>query len=470
MSGRFDYDLVCIGSGPAGQRAAVQAAKVGKRALVVEREPPVGGVCLQSGTIPSKSFREAVNALNAQSRADGLVPRRPTIHELGGRIREVVLTEGRIEAEQLRRNDVEVRFGTASFVRPHVVDIDGHHGSEQVSAEYVLVATGSRPARPSSVDIDGRTVIVSDDLLNLEEIPQRMVVVGAGVIGIELASMFAALGVEVIVVDQRTRPLDFVDDEIVDELIYQMRHMRVTFRLGERVESVRTVTDPRPQALLELKSGKHIVEDLVLFSAGRVGNTDLLNLETVGLRADDRGRLEVDAHYRTAVPSVYAAGDVIGFPALASTSSEQGRLAACHMFDLDAKPMADRFPIGIYAIPEISMIGGTERTLTEERVPYETGVARYRELVRGQLLHDDTGLLKMLFHRDDGRLLGVHIIGTYATELLHVGQAVYLLDGGLDFFLQNVFNYPTLAEAYKVAALDAANKLRAVRRFARSAV
>ncbi len=471
MNDRFDYDLVCIGSGPAGQRAAVQAAKIGRRALVLEREPPVGGVCLQTGTIPSKSFREAVKTLNARAQGDGLAPqRRPSIEDLSSRIRDVVLTTGRIEAEQLRRNEVEVRFGTASFVTPHVVRIDGPDTSEQVSSEFVLVATGSRPARPPAIDIDGRTVLVSDDLLDLEEIPHRMVVVGAGVIGIELASMFAALGVEVTVVDKRERLLDFVDDEIVDELIYQMRQNRVTFRLGERVEEVRTMYDPRPQAMLELESGKHIVEDVVLFSAGRVGNIDLLNLDAVGLKADDRGRLEVDDDYRTAAASIYAAGDVIGFPALASTSSEQGRLAACHMFDVEAKPMADRFPFGIYAMPEISMIGATEETLTAARVPYETGVARYRELVRGQLLHDDTGLLKMLFHRDDGRLLGVHIIGTFATELLHVGQAVYLLDGGLDFFLQNVFNYPTLAEAYKVAALDAANKLSAVHRFARSAV
>ncbi|MEZ5169594.1 MAG: Si-specific NAD(P)(+) transhydrogenase [Acidimicrobiia bacterium] len=463
-----DYDLVCIGSGPAGQRAAVQATKVGKRALIVERDPPVGGACLQTGTIPSKSLREAVQAITAENAGRGLVPHAapvPTTGELRSRVAEVIEAEARVQVEQLRRNRVAMHIGTASFVDEHTLEIAAPESTTRVSADNILIAVGSRPARPDGIEIDGRTVLVSDDLLDLESQPQRIVVIGGGVIGLELASMFATLGAKVTVVDQRERLLEFLDDEISDELISQLRHQRVTFRLGERVERVTTVTEPHPQGLVELESGKSIVEDMVLFSAGREANTDSLNLGAIGVGTDTHGRITVDDAYRTTTPNVYAAGDVLGFPALASTSAEQGRLAACHMFGVASRPMADRFPIGIYSIPEISMIGANEAELTSDRIPYETGVARYSELVRGQLLNDEKGLVKMLFHRDTGRLLGVHIIGSGATELLHVGQAVFILGGGLDYFLENVFNYPTLAEAYKVAALDAANKLQAVARF-----
>jgi len=286
-----------------------------------------------------------------------------------------------------------------------------------------------------------------------------MAVVGGGVIGIEYASMFAALGVEVTVVEKRDRPLEFLDAEIVDEMIHQMRNRNVTFRLGETVESLEVVQGPPQRAVIHLESGKRIVSDVVLFSVGRIGATDRLNLEAVGLAADDRGRLKVDATFRTAVPHIFAAGDVIGYPSLAATSSEQGRIAACNAFGVACKPMAAHFPIGIYAIPEMSMVGGCEHDLTAKKIPYEIGVARYREIARGQILGDDSGLLKMLFHRGDRTLLGVHIIGTGATELLHIGQAVFGLSGGLDYFLSTVFNYPTLAECYKVAALNAANKL-----------
>jgi NAD(P) transhydrogenase len=286
-----------------------------------------------------------------------------------------------------------------------------------------------------------------------------MTVVGAGVVGIEYASIFAALGIEVTVVERRDRPLDFVDREIVDELIHQMRNRDVTFRFGETVERFQVSEGPPRRGVLFLESGKRIVSDLVLFSAGRTGATAALNLAAAGLAADDRGRLGVDANFRTAVPHIYAAGDVIGYPSLAATSSEQGRLAACHAFGLAVGLMAPHFPVGIYAIPEISMVGATEQELTAAKTPYETGVARYREIARGQILGDDTGLFKMLFHRDDRRLLGAHAIGTGATELIHIGQAVLGLGGGLDYFMRTVFNYPTLAECYKVAALDAANKL-----------
>jgi NAD(P) transhydrogenase len=287
-----------------------------------------------------------------------------------------------------------------------------------------------------------------------------MAVVGGGVIGIEYASMFAALGVEVTVIEKRDRPLEFLDAEIVDEMIHQMRNRNVTFRLGETVETLEASEGPPPRAVIHLQSGKRIVSDVVLFSVGRIGATDSLNLEAVGLVSDERGRLRVDDAFRTEVPHIYAAGDVIGYPSLAATSSEQGRIAACHAFGVSAGPMSSHFPIGIYSIPEISMVGVTEHDLTERRIPYETGVARYREIARGQILGDDTGLLKMLFQREDRRLLGVHAIGTGATELIHIGQAVLGLGGGLDYFMDTIFNYPTLAECYKVAALDASNKLR----------
>jgi NAD(P) transhydrogenase len=328
-----------------------------------------------------------------------------------------------------------------------------------VRAASIVVAVGTRAVTPPGSVIDGEVAITSDDIVALKRLPRAMTVVGGGVIGIEYASIFAVLGVEVTVVERRDRPLDFVDREVVDELIHQMRNRNVTFRFGETVERFEVSAGPPRRGVLFLESGKRIVSDLVLFSAGRTGATDDLNLPAAGLSAAERGRLAVDADFRTAVPHIYAAGDVIGYPSLAATSSEQGRLAACHAFGVAAGPMGAHFPVGIYAIPEISMVGATEQELTAGKVPYEIGVARYREIARGQILGDDSGLFKMLFHRQDRRLLGAHAIGTGATELIHIGQAVLGLGGGLDYFMHTVFNYPTLAECYKVAALDAANKL-----------
>ena len=308
-------------------------------------------------------------------------------------------------------------------------------------------------------------MITADNVLGLAQLPRTMAVVGAGVIGIEYASMFAALGVQVTVIDQRQRPLEFLDHEIVDELIHQLRKSDVTFRCGDAVEHIEIVHTPQRKGVLELASSKHLVADVILFSAGRVGATGPLHLEAAGLKPDARGRLQVDENYRTSVEHIWAAGDVIGFPSLAATSAEQGRLAACHMFGVPAEPMGN-FPIGIYAIPEVSMVGATEEELTRDKIPYESGIARYREISRGPILGDDSGMFKMLFHREDGRLLGCHCIGSGATELIHVGQAVLGLGGGLDYFLKTVFNYPTLAECYKVAAYNAANKLALVRRHA----
>ena len=463
----YTYDLVCIGSGPAGQRAAIQASKLGKKVAVVERQQMIGGVCIESGTIPSKTFREAVQRGYSRpglEASEQFRPRyRPTMHQLIGHVERVIEREIFVVQENLSRNDIQVVRGIASFLDGHTLQVEGVEGRRRLSTDKVLIAVGTRPSDPPGLKADNQTIMNSDCLLDLEKMPRSIAVVGAGVIGIEYASMFAALGVQVTVIDRRPRPLEFLDHEIVDELIHQMRKADVTFRCGEAVERIEVVEVPQRKGLIELESGKHIVADVVLFSAGRIGSTEDLNLESVGLQADERGRLKVDEHHRTATENIYAAGDVIGFPALAATSSEQGRLAACHMFGVEAQPMGSHFPVGIYAIPEISMVGATEEELTRDRVPYETGIAHYKEISRGQILGDDSGMVKLIFHREDGRLLGAHCIGSGATELVHVGQAVLGLGGGLDYFIRTVFNYPTLAECYKVAAFNAANKLALVR-------
>jgi NAD(P) transhydrogenase len=462
----FDYDLVCVGSGPAGQRGAVQAAKLGRRVALVERRTSLGGACVAIGTIPSKTFREAVMwitaaAENARAVPGRAVPPRPTAGQLLERVNAVVATEAGVIAHQLDRNRVDVFCGDASFQDPHRLVVRSGGVSRELTAANVLIATGTQVTPPPGVVTDSGVVMTSDDIANLKILPRSLAVVGAGVIGIEYASMFASLGIDVTVIDKRDRPLEFVDAEIVDELVHQMRRRNVAFRFGEAVERFEVSEGPPRKAVLLLESGKRIVSDMALFSVGRIGATAALGLERAGLTADDRGRIVVDADFRTAVPHIFAAGDVIGYPSLAATSSEQGRLAACHALGVPAPPMASHFPIGIYAIPEISMVGETEQALTKARIPYEVGVARYREIARGHILGDDSGFFKMLFHRQDRRLLGVHIIGTGATELLHIGQAVIGLGGGLDYFLTTVFNYPTLAECYKVAALNAANKLSA---------
>jgi NAD(P) transhydrogenase len=449
---QFDFDLVCVGSGPAGQRAAVQAAKLGKKAAVIEKRRVVGGTCLDTGTIPSKTFREAVLGFT-QCRDclqdHGVFPSgRPTANQLLSRVKEVIRLEGDILEDQLFRNDISMIRGDAAFIDPHTLNIASEQGGTHITSHKILIAVGTIPAPSPGVPADGKGIINSDGVLGLEELPKSMAVVGAGVIGIEYASMF-----------RRDRPLEFLDHEIVDEFIHQMRNKNVVFRLSEAVDQVQFSSGPGIRPILQLESGKRLVSDLVLYSIGRLGATEALNLKAAGLEADERGRLRVDEHFQTNVPHIFAAGDVIGYPSLAATSSEQGRLAACYAFGVPTEPMAEHFPIGIYSIPEISMVGKTEQDLTSRKVPYEMGMARYKEIARGAIMGDDSGLFKMLFHRHDHRLLGAHAIGTGATELIHVGQAVMAMGGGLDYFVKTVFNYPTLAECYKVAALDAYNKL-----------
>jgi NAD(P) transhydrogenase len=464
MPQSYDYDLLCIGSGPAGQRAAIQAAKLGKRACVVERRQIVGGVCVTTGTIPSKTFREAVLSFVARDTIDDghlghHFKTRPTAEQLLRRVNTVIQREAQVVEDQLWRNDIALLRGEASFSDPHTLTIVSSAESRTVTADQILIAVGTQPATPLGVTADGELVLTSAQVMHMKHLPRRMAVVGAGVIGIEYASMFAALAIDVTVIDKREQPLEFVDGEIVEELVHQMRNREVTFRLGEAVGHLEISEGPPRQVVIHLESGKVIVTDLVLFSAGRQGATAHLNLTAAGLSVNPRGLLTVDQQFRTAVPHILAAGDVIGYPSLAATSAEQGRLAAHSAFRVESSPMAAHFPVGIYSIPEISMVGAHEHELTAQKVPYETGVARYREIARGQILGDDSGLLKLLFHREDHRLLGVHAIGTGATELIHIGQAVLALNGGLEYFLNTVFNYPTFAECYKVAALNASNKL-----------
>ena len=463
-SKKFDYELLVLGCGPAGQRAAVQAAKLRKKVAIVDKREVVGGVCVNSGTIPSKSFKEAVLFLSGYRQrniygAGYRVKSQIEMADLTFRCNRIMQTEIEVIKNQLSRNHVEVIQGHARFVDEHSIKITSADGATQVkTAERIVVATGAEPERPSYVAFDGKTIFDSDDILKMKELPRDLTVVGGGVIGTEYGSMFAALGVHVTIVDARKRLLAFVDEEIIECLQYQMRSMGVTLRLGEEVKSCR----PREngQVITELKSGKVIISDCVLYSAGRRSSTDDLGLENIGIKPDERGKILVNDVFQSCVPSIYAAGDVIGFPALASTSARQGRLAARHAFGIEDKNTDVPLPYGIYSIPEISFVGINEEAATKQEIPYETGVARYREIARGHILGDENGMLKILFHRDTHQVLGVHIIGEYATELVHIGQAVIALNGGLQYLVDAVFNFPTLAECFKVAALDGFNKLR----------
>jgi NAD(P) transhydrogenase len=465
-----DYDLLVIGSGPGGQKAAIAAAKLDRRVAVVERPEMLGGVCLNTGTIPSKTLREAILYLTGVDQREiyGQSYRlkdEVTIADLTARTTHVVMRENDVVRSQLVRNRVTIVPGTARFAGPHEVEVvNGVNGGERVrtvTAETIVVATGTKPARPASVAFDERTIIDSDGVIHLDQVPRSMVVAGAGVIGIEYASMFAALGTKVTVVERRDRMLEFCDEEVVEALKYHLRDLAVTFRFGETVASV----EARPEgAIALLHSGKKIPADTVLYSAGRQGMTEHLNLGAAGLAADERGRIKVDEFYRTTVPHIYAVGDVIGFPALAATSMEQGRLAAHHACGEPEQVHDVPQPIGIYSIPEISFVGRTEDQLTEACVPFEVGVSRYRELARGQIVGDSYGMLKLLVSPEDRKLLGVHVFGTGATELIHIGQAVMGCGGTVDYLVDAVFNYPTLAESYKIAALDATNKMRQITR------
>jgi NAD(P) transhydrogenase len=464
----YDYDMLVIGTGPAGHRAAIQAAKLEKRVAVVERKAVVGGVCINTGTIPSKTLREAVLYLSGYEERtlygeSYSVKQHITMSDLLFRTDSVIRNEIDVTRHQLLRNNVDVIEAEASFVAPNIVRLkylDGR-GSRDVACNFVVIATGTKVTRDPHITFDGQHIFTSDDILGLDRIPKTLAVVGAGVVGVEYASIFAALGVRVTLIDQRDRLLPFVDKELTDALAYHLRENRVTLRLGEEVKNVELLDNGQgsDRVKLTLTSGKQILVEKALYSIGRTGATDTLNLETAGLKADDRGRLKVNEHYQTDVSHVYAVGDVIGFPSLASVSMEQGRLATCHAFGVEAKSAPALFPYGIFTIPEISMVGKNEDELTEQGIPYEVGKAQYKEIARGQIIGDKTGLLKLIFHLETHELLGVHIIGAGASELVHIGQAVLAFGGKVDYFVNTVFNYPTLAECYKTAAFDGLNRL-----------
>jgi NAD(P) transhydrogenase len=456
------YDLIVVGSGPAGQKAAIAAAKQNWRVLVVERQRELlGGVSLHTGTIPSKTIREAILHLTGYRHRDVYDEpyrrkRDITMNDLRRKMVKVAQTDWQVIQDQFARNRVTVVCGEASFVDPNRIEVAGPNEHPVFETDYILLAPGTRPARPEHIPFNGETVFDSDEILNLLHMPRSMIVVGAGVIGLEYAIMFATLGVQVTVVDGRSRLLEFCDAEVVDLLLHHARSQGVLFRLGE---SVTDIHEPQPGLVaVALESGKRLLGETALFSVGRVGDTAALRLERAGLAVDDRGRMACNEHFQTKVPHIYAVGDVVGFPALASTAMEQGRRAACHMSGREFAP-CQHMPYGLFTIPEISMVGQNEEQLTRERIPYEVGSARFSEIARGQIAGDTTGLLKLLFHRDTRKLLGVHVIGESATEIIHIGQAVMALGGTIDYFRDTVFNYPTMAECYKVAALDGLNKL-----------
>ncbi len=463
----YDYDLLVIGSGPAGQRAAIQAAKLNKRVAVIERKTIIGGVCINTGTIPSKTLREAVLHLSGYREhslygASYTVKQNITMADLLYRTDHVIQHELDIVRHQLQRNRVELVSAEASFVDANTVRLkyaDGR-GWRDVSAAHVVIATGTRATKSDRIPFDGKRVFISDDLLELDHLPRTLAVVGAGVIGLEYASIFAALGVRVTIIDKRRRLLPFVDAEIIDSLTYHFNQQRAILRLGEEVDTIEPVTDEHGDRVkIHLASGKQIITEMALYSIGRTGATRSLNLQAAGLQTDERGLLKVNGQYQTNMPNIYAVGDVIGFPSLASTSMEQGRLAACHAFGIPTQSSPELFPYGIYTIPEISTVGRNEEELTEQGIPYEIGKAQYREIARGQIIGDHTGLLKLIFDLNTHELLGVHIIGEGASELVHIGQAVMAFKGSVQYFISNVFNYPTLAECYKTAAFDGINRL-----------
>ncbi len=456
------YDFIVIGSGPAGKRAAVQSAKLGKRVLVVERGRKVGGVSVHTGTIPSKTLREtALNLSGLRERAfygSGYrAQKNVTADDLKLRLMKTLGYEVEVLENQFARNRIDTLVGRASFTGPNEIAVQTDEDTTFVSADRFMIAVGTKPFRPDDVPFDGEAIIDSDEVLDLNHLPRSMIVVGAGVIGVEYATIFQALDVQVTLVEPREEFLTFIDKDIIEHFKAGMIARGTTLRLGCKAE---TVEQREGQVVVSLTGGRQARAEMLLFAAGRMGATEGIGLDKLGLETDSRGRIAVDAEtYQTSVPHIYAAGDVIGFPSLASTSMEQGRIAACHAFGASVPPPPEFFPYGIYAVPEISTCGMTEAEVKERGIPYEVGIAKFEETSRGHIMGVDRGLMKLIFSLKTQRLLGVHIVGEGATELVHIGQAVMNLKGTLDFFVENTFNYPTLAEAYKIAALDAFNRM-----------
>ncbi|WP_422023154.1 Si-specific NAD(P)(+) transhydrogenase [Roseibium sp.] len=458
------FDLIVIGSGPAGRRAAIQAAKFGYEVLVVERGRRVGGVSVHTGTIPSKTLRETVLNLTGW-RERGFYGRSYRVKQdisagdLRARLHMTLDHEVEVLELQFARNKVSTVYGEARFISPEKIEVKSEEGDVKLfSADKFILAVGTKPFRPDYVPFDGEFVLDSDEILELNQLPRSIAVIGAGVIGVEYASIFSALDVAVTLVEPRDTMLDFLDHELVSDFTHQLRDRGIAMRFGSKVKSIEKHGPGECEIFLE--GGRSVRSNVILFAAGRMGATPSLNLEACGLEVDHRGRLKVDpVTFQTSVPHIYAAGDVIGFPSLASTSMEQGRIAACQALGEKAYDPPEYFPYGIYAVPEISTVGMTEEEIKERGIPYECGIARFRETSRGQIMGLDTGMLKMIFSLKTRRLLGCHIVGEGATELVHIGQAVLNLKGTLEYFVENTFNYPTLAEAYKIAALDAWNRM-----------
>jgi NAD(P) transhydrogenase len=453
------YDMVVIGSGPAGRSGAVTAGRLGKRVAVVDRKERLGGLCLNAGTIPSKILREAVlgiDGFRARDRVGAPPQSLLSIEGLASRVDEVLAREMESAQAELDRHGIALRHGMARFTDPHTIEIVSSNRIEIVHGDRFLIACGARPVPGGALASDGRRIFDAETLGRAERFPQDMIVVGAGVVGLEYASILAALGIRVTVVEAKPTVLDFADREIVASLCYLLRQRGGVLRLSERVVSART---EEGGVIARLGDGGEIAAGGLLQAAGRRTNADRVQVEAAGLQTDERGRIRVDEYYRTAVAHIAAAGDVIGFPALASTSTEQGRVAVCNLFGIPYRSRPEYLPFGIYTIPEISMVGRTEQDLRGEKIPYGIGIARLTDLPRARMAGAETGMLKLLFGRPSLKLLGVHAIGEGATELIHIGQAVLAFDGTIEYFRDMVFNHPTFAEAYKVAALDGLGRL-----------
>ncbi|PPK51932.1 Si-specific NAD(P)(+) transhydrogenase [Marinobacter persicus] len=457
------YDVVVIGAGPAGEGAAMNATKHGKRVAIIEDKPTVGGNCTHWGTIPSKALRHSVKQIitfntNQMFRDIG-EPRWFSFPRVLQNAQKVIGKQVKLRTGFYARNRVDLINGRASFLDKNRIEVRGNKAIETLHFKQAIVATGSRPFLPPDVDFRHHRIYNSDSILNLSHTPRTLIIFGAGVIGSEYASIFAGLGVKVDLINPGSRILSFLDDEISDALSYHLRSNGVLIRHNEMYESVQ---GDDHGVVLSLKSGKRIRADAFLWCAGRSGNTDNLGLENIGLEPNNRGQLAVDKHYRTDVENIYAVGDVIGWPSLASAAYDQGRSAASDIADDEYFRFVDDVPTGIYTIPEISSVGKTEQELTEAKVPYEIGKAFFKHLARAQITGESVGMLKILFHPETKEILGIHCFGDQAAEIVHIGQAIMNQEGEantLDYFINTTFNYPTMAEAYRVAALNGLNRI-----------
>jgi len=458
----YEYDAVVIGAGPAGEAAAMKLAKSGKKVVVVDPRNQVGGNSAHVGTIPSKALRQSVfNLINYRRDplfSQGLDYYQVPLNKVLTNARKVIRTQVDTHTRFYERNQIEVRHGWASFVDKHTLHIELGDGTgyETITFNKAIITVGSRPYRPDLLDFDHPRVFDSDKILQMDYVVRKIIIYGAGVIGCEYASIFTGLGYKVDLINNHDELLSYLDKEISDALAHDFRQFGVLVRHNEEIEKLETYDN---YVVLHLKSGKKIKSDAILWSNGRSGNTESLNLEAIGLKANNRGQLKVDDTYCTEIDNIYAAGDVIGWPSLASAAYDQGRCAAAFMVgDKDAEPVSS-VPTGIYTIPEISSIGKTEQELTDEKVPYEVGQAFFKHLARAQIIGERSGVLKILFHRETLEILGIHCYGNHASEIIHIGQAVMKLHGTLDYFVNTTFNYPTMAEAYRVAALNGLNRV-----------